>query len=374
MLLLEHDAKALLAWLGIPVPAGALVGPHDRMATEIPGPWVVKAQVPVGGRDKAGGIGLAATPEELRRQLDAILGMTIRGHVVTSCRVEQQVTGEEAYLSLSVDPAGAGVRVLLSPRGGVEIESLHAQGAVRSALAAPDWASVMEVFGELAGERRDTIMEAACRLTAAFFRFEATLLEINPLFLLPDGGWVAGDAKMILDGNALRRQVEVEGLALERRNAYPEAVLKLEHGFDYVEVDGGGHVGMVTTGAGLSMMLMDELTARGLRPFNFCDIRTGQMRGDPRRLVEVLTWIARGPGIRVVLASVFAGITHLGEFADLLVRAMRAVPELRAPVVARIIGNGFAEAERIIAAADLPIIVEPDLDRAIEAAARVVRG
>jgi succinyl-CoA synthetase beta subunit len=119
---------------------------------------------------------------------------------------------------------------------------------------------------------------------------------------------------------------------------------------------------------------MDELTARGLRPFNFCDIRTGQMRGDPRRLIDVLTWIARGPGIRVVLASVFAGITHLGEFAELLVQAMRAVPELRVPVVARIIGNGFADAERIIADAGLPIIVEPDLDRAIEAAARIVRG
>jgi succinyl-CoA synthetase beta subunit len=179
---------------------------------------------------------------------------------------------------------------------------------------------------------------------------------------------------MILDGNAMPRQPEIEAMARQRRDAYPETALKLDSGFDYVEIDAGGHIGMVTTGAGLSMMLMDELTARGLRPFNFCDIRTGQMRGDPRRLIEVLTWIARGPGIRVVLASVFAGITHLGEFSELLVQAMRAVPELRAPVVARIIGNGFADAERIIAGAGLPIVVEPDLDRAIDAAARIVRG
>lgn len=378
MLLLEHDAKTLLAWFGIPVPPGHLVGRHDPTGIEVPGPWVVKAQVPVGGRGKAGGVRTASTPDELRRQLDAVLGMTIKGHVVTSCRVEQQVAGEEAYLSLSVDPAGAGVRLLLAAQGGVEIESLHAQGGVRSALAAPDWASVRVAFCELAdelpAEQYEPMMEAARRLAAAFFRFEATLLEINPLFLLPDGGWIAGDAKMILDGNAMPRQVEIEELARERRDAYPEVVLKLEHGFDYVEIDAGGHVGMVTTGAGLSMMLMDELTTRGLRPFNFCDIRTGQMRGDPRRLIEVLTWIARGPGIRVVLASVFAGITHLGEFAELLVQAMRAVPEFRVPVVARIIGNGFADAERIIAAAGLPIIVEPDLDRAIDAAARIVRG
>jgi succinyl-CoA synthetase beta subunit len=150
MLLLEHDAKTLLAWFGIPVPPGHLVGRHDPTGIEVPGPWVVKAQVPVGGRGKAGGVRTASTPDELRRQLDAVLGMTIKGHVVTSCRVEQQVAGEEAYLSLSVDPAGAGVRLLLAGRGGVEIESLHAQGGVRSALAAPDWASERVEFCELA--------------------------------------------------------------------------------------------------------------------------------------------------------------------------------------------------------------------------------
>ncbi len=377
MLLLEHDAKTLLAKAGIPVPRGCLVRSRDD-TPDIPGPWVVKAQVPVGGRGKAGGIRTASTPDELRAQLDAILGMAIKGHRVAACRIERQVAGEEAYLSLSVDPAGAGVRVLLAARGGVEIEALHAQGAVGSALAAPDRESVAAAFRELAGqlpaERRAPMLDAASRLAEAFFRFEATLVEVNPLFLLADGGWIAGDAKMILDGNALPRQSAIEALARERADAYPETALKLEHGFDYVEIDAGGHIGMVTTGAGLSMMLLDELTARGLRPFNFCDIRTGQMRGDPRRLIEVLTWIARGPGIRVVLASVFAGITHLGEFSELLVQAMCAVPALRVPVVARIIGNGFADAERIVAGAGLPIVVEPDLDRAIDAAARIVRG
>src|SRR4051812_29414850 len=117
MLLLEHDAKALLARFGIPVPDGCLVGLRDDTPT-FPGPWVVKAQAPVGGRGKAGGIRAVSTPEDLQRQLDAILGMTIKGHLVASCRVERQVAGDEAYLSLSVDPAGAGIRLLLAARGG----------------------------------------------------------------------------------------------------------------------------------------------------------------------------------------------------------------------------------------------------------------
>jgi succinyl-CoA synthetase beta subunit len=377
MLLLEHDAKMLLARTGVPVPPGILVTrPGDPAG--IPGPWVVKAQVPTGGRGKAGGIRIATAPDQIGPHLGAIIGMTIRGHTVRACRIEQQVRGHEAYISLMTEPERAGIRLLLSARGGMEIETLHeGEGAVRSIVVAPDLPSVMSGLEQLAAEmpptHRAPLRGAARHLAPAFFRYEATLLEINPLFLLGDGAWMAGDAKMILDGNAIPRQPEIEALLRDRADAYPEVFLKLASGFDYAEIDCRGSIGLVSTGAGLSMMLIDELMARGLRPFNFCDIRTGQMRGDPRRLIEVLSWIGRGPNIRVVLVSVFAGVTHLGEFARLLVRAVRDTGTPRLPVIARLIGNGFGEAQEIIAASDLPILVEPDLDRALDAVAKLAR-
>lgn len=365
MLLLEHDAKTLLAAAGIPVPAGILA---DRADAPIPltGPLIVKAQIPVGGRGKAGGTRTAATHDEANAHLAALLGTTIKNHPVRECRIEQQVNGAEAYLSLAVDPASAGIRVLASTMGGVEIETLH-RASVQSTLANPDRNGVVTASTTLA--LPPIMRDAITRLADAFFRYEATLLEINPLFLTHTG-WIAGDAKMILDADAAPRVPAIAELIRNRAAAYPEAYLKLTEGFDFAIIDQAGRVGMVTTGAGLSMMLIDELTARGLAPFNFCDIRTGQLRGDPRRLIDVLRRIANGPGVRVVLVSVFAGITDLGEFATLLVAAMRAVPELQAPVIARIIGNGFERACHIIAQADLPITVEPDLDRALAAVAR----
>ncbi len=367
MLLLEHDAKVLLAVAGIPVPAGVLA---DRADAPIPlaGPLVVKAQIPIGGRGKAGGIRAAVTQEQAQAHLAALLGTTLKSHLIRECRIEQRVNGTEAYLSLAVDPETASIRVLASATGGVDIEALHrSSGAVRSALAAPDRHGVITAFATLA--LPPIMREAAARLADAFFRYEATLLEINPLFLT-DTGWIAGDAKMILDADAAPRVPAIAKLIRERAAAYPEAYLKLTEGFDFAVIDQAGRVGMVTTGAGLSMMLTDELTARGLAPFNFCDIRTGQLRGDPRRLIDVLRRIASGKRIGVVLVSVFAGITDLGEFATLLVAALRAVPELRTPVIARIIGNGFDQACRVIAEADLPITVEPDLDNALAAVAR----
>ena len=105
---------------------------------------------------------------------------------------------------------------------------------------------------------------------------------------------------------------------------------------------------MVTTGAGLSMMLIDELTARGAKPLNFCDIRTGQMRGSPARLIRVLEWITARPSLKAVLVNIFAGITDLGEFAGLLAAAMQASPGLQVPVVARLVGRNAAEAKRIL--------------------------
>ena len=382
MLLLEHDGKELLAAHGIAVAAGVLVSSLSGLDASLlpPGPWVVKAQVPTGGRGKAGGIRMADTVTEVETRLQALLGSTLKGHPVRGCRVEQRVIGgTEAYVSLSVDAQSGGVQLLMSAAGGVEIEALANQaGAILSAVAAPDLASLQAVGRELIAKlpqvQQKPMGEAVERLAAAFMATEALLVEVNPLFLQPDGSWLAGDAKVILDDNAFERQPALVAMAHARKDAYPETEFKLTEDFDYIDLDTDGEVGMVTTGAGLSMMLVDELAERGLRAFNFVDMRTGQMKGDPHRLVLVLERMREGPNIKVLLINVFAGITHLGEFSRLLVRALDQVPALKnIPIVARLLGNGLEEAHQVLLDAKTPVYLETDLEEALARVAELVK-
>lgn len=367
MYLLEHDAKTLLAENGVPVPQGVLTHSAAELPPLPPGPWVVKAQVPAGGRGKAGGIRSASSPDAARGALSYITGLQIGGRAVRECRIEQAVSGaQEAYLGIMLDPQNAGVRVLLAPRGGMDIEAMAAEpGLLRTALCAPDEGSLAAQVQALA---RDiprpigTALQTACSVLArAFFRYECSLLEINPLFVMADGTWIAGDAKMITDDDALPRQKLVSALLERRAHAYPEAHLKLHYGCDYVVVDPEGEIGLLTTGAGLSMMLIDELRQAGLRPYNFLDVRTGGLRGDPARLVHVLSWIAQGKNVKVVLVNIFAGITDLGEFSRLLLTALRAVPQLKAPLVARLVGNGIDAARPLLAEAKIPVVTKLDV-------------
>lgn len=374
MYLLEHDAKTLLAARGIPVPAGALVTPDTCLLPgELPpGPWIVKAQVAAGGRGKAGLVRKVETVGDVEAAAADMFGVEHRGRRVAACRVEQCVpfTGE-LYTAFLIDPESGGVRVLASAAGGVDIEEAGA-GGLLSEVAAPDAAALQSAVTRIAARLPDpaaaAIRSAGPMLADAFLAHEAMLLEINPLFLRADGTWIAGDAKMVLDGNAIERQPAVVDLLKARGRAYPETHLKWEHGCDYVVVDPEGDIGLLTTGAGLSMMLIDELRGAGMRPYNFLDVRTGGLRGDPARLVHVLRWIAEGRNVRVILVNVFAGITHLGEFSRLLLEAIRRVPELRVPVVTRLVGNGLDDARAVLGAAG--IAVEPDLGKAIA----LVRG
>ena len=264
-------------------------------------------------------------------------------------------------------PESGGVRVLASARGGVDVES---SGAVRSKIVAPEPGALAHAVRDLVAAIpvpigvRDTLEAAGSSLGEIFLSNDALLLEINPLFVLADGSWLAGDAKMVVDDNALSRQPLVSRLLEARSHAYVEAHLKWKYGFDYVVVDPDGELGLLTTGAGLSMMLIDELRASGIRPYNFLDVRTGGLRGDPTRLVQVLTWIAQGRNVKCVLVNVFAGITNLGEFSRLLVEALAQAPELKVPIVTRLVGNALDDARKVLG--DAGIAVEPDLNAALE--------
>ncbi len=280
---------------------------------------------------------------------------------------------EETYLSFTLDPVSASVRVMLAARGGVEIEALAATpGALKSALAAPESAALNAAIDELtrglAPHLERALNGAGRELARVFLAAELSLLEINPLFVRPDGTWIAGDAKVVTDDDAMFRQPPLRALLDRRMSAYPEAHRKQHYGCDYVVVDPEGEIGLLTTGAGLSMMLIDELRASGLKPYNFLDVRTGGLRGDPTRLVNVLNWIAEGPRVRVLFVNIFAGITDLGEFSRLLVEAFARAPALKIPIVARLVGTNLEAARDYLAARNIPVC--SDLGAAVE----LVRG
>src|SRR5579862_5966169 len=242
MMLLECDAKALLAARGIHVPRGVLVRSAGELPTDLGFPVMVKAQVPVGGRGKAGGVARAADAAELAQAIARITAATIKGHRVRECLVEEMVTGHECFIGLALDASRADVNVLISAHGGVEVEA--AADRMLSAHAAFDRAAVTETALGLARQApavaRAALTEAAPRLADAFFALEAMLVEINPLFVRPDGSWVAGDAKIVVDENALARQGELAALVRDRAAAYPEAAGKLESGFDFAILDSEG--------------------------------------------------------------------------------------------------------------------------------------
>jgi len=366
MYLLEHDGKTLLARHGIPLPAGCL---HTAaLKPELPpGPWVVKAQITAGGRGKAGLIKTAGSAAEVAARSAEILGQSAKGRSVRALRIEQQVQGAtEAYLSMMLDPAAAGVRIIMAASGGMDIEALP-RDALKTATAAPEAAALAAAAEGLAagipGATGRALAEAGRAMAQAFIAEEALLIEINPLFARADGSWLAGDAKFVTDDAALPRQPAQRALLADVGGAYGETVLKDAHGCDYVVVDPEGEIALLTTGAGLSMMLIDEMRSAGLKPYNFLDIRTGGLRGETRRLINVLNWMRQGPNVKVLLINIFAGITELGEFSRLLVSALKDVPEFRVPVVARLVGNGMETARGVLAEAG--ITLHSDLDAAL---------
>ncbi|MEI6838036.1 MAG: hypothetical protein WCK56_09585, partial [Alcaligenaceae bacterium] len=163
-------------------------------------------------------------------------------------------------------------------------------------------------------------------------------------------------------------------LLKERGHAYPEASLKIDHGFDFVRLDEDGDVGMLTTGAGLSMQLVDELTRRGCKPFNFVDIRTGQFRGEPTRLIQVLRWIGEGKNVKVILMNFFAGVTDLAELSRLILIALEQTQDIKIPIVIRLIGNGLEAAIQTLTNANASLVVETDLEKAVDQVVALARG
>jgi succinyl-CoA synthetase beta subunit len=352
--LFEYQGKQLLARQGIPTPSGevAETPAQARAAAErIGGRVVVKAQVQVGGRGKAGGIKLADTPDEAETNAEAILGMDIKGHTVHRVWIEEASDiAKEYYASVTFDRGAKKPLVMLSAKGGVDIEEVAETDP--DALARlhvdpligfqPHQARWLAYHAGIDAEAIRGVTDILGKLYAGFIELDATLLEINPLILSGDGQVRALDAKVSIDGNALYRHPDMADLA-ESVTTDPQELLAHQKGVTYVKLD--GDVGILGNGAGLVMSTLDVVALAGGRPANFLDAGGGSKAEDVVTALEVLL---SDDKVKALLVNIFGGITRCDEVAEGLLTALDRIGATL-PIVVRLDGTNEEEGRAIIA-------------------------
>jgi succinyl-CoA synthetase beta subunit len=356
--LLEYQGKQLFARRDIPVPAGRHATSVDEAvdaADDIGYPCVIKAQVKIGGRGKAGGIKVAQDRDEARVHAQAILGMDIRGFTVHELWIEEASQIEaELYASVILDRSAKKPLVMLSTKGGMDIEAVAEED--------PDALATLHVdpllgFQDFHGRRlafeagvdADLVRPIGAflrRLYDVFVAEEATLVEVNPLIVTPERGVRALDAKVTLDDNALFRHPANSELR-DPSAEDPQERMAKERGLTYVKLD--GDIGILGNGAGLVMSTLDVVAQYGGEPANFLDAGGGSKAEAITQAVEV---ILSNEKVKAVLFNIFGGITRCDEVANGLIEAFRQI-EPEVPFVVRLDGTNDVEGRRILAEADL---------------------
>jgi succinyl-CoA synthetase beta subunit len=374
--LYEYQGKQLFARAGIPVSDGrvATTAEEARAAAEdLGGQVVVKAQVLVGGRGKAGGIKLADTPAEAEGHAEAILGMDIRGHVVRRLWIERASDiAKEYYLSVTFDRGEKKPLFLLTTEGGVDIEEVAERSPdalarlhVDPLLGLQPWHARWLIFTAGIDDPGEQKQVAAIveKLYSAFVDFDAMLCEINPLIVTPDGEVKALDSKFTVDDNALYRHPDVAEMR-DVEAADPRERLAREKDVTYVKLD--GEIGILGNGAGLVMATLDVIDQVGGRPANFCDLGGG---GDAQGVVDALEVITSDDQVQAILFNIFGGITRCDEVARGILTALGQM-EIRHPIVVRLDGTNAEEGRRLLAE-DAPANVHVE-ETMLSAAEKVV--
>ena len=352
MKLLEYQAKEVLASLGIAIPPGVVARNPDEAAAAFArlGPVAVKAQVPVGGRGKAGGIKLAGSADEARRAAQQIIGMDIKGFKVPLVYCEAALEIErEIYLGFTVDRDARANILMLSAKGGMDIEQVAEESPDSIARLYPNpWRGPLNFeLAQLAydaelGDLSRPLISIIAKLYRAIPDYDALTAEINPLVVTKTGDVVAGDAKLEIDDNAAWRHKDLEeryGAVLE---GDPYEVEAKKRGLTYVSLD--GDIGIIGNGAGLCMGTLDLVQRAGGRPANFCDIGGGAKA----EVVEnALAVILMNPKVKGVVINVFGGITRGDEVAKGVVTA-RDNLKMKLPLVVRLSGTREEEGREIL--------------------------
>ncbi len=353
MKFLEYQVKERFKTAGITVPEGRLARTPDEAtrAAGLLGPIAIKAQVPVGGRGKAGGIKLARTPAEARAMAQDVLGMTIKGYKVQEVWCETLVEiARELYLGLTLDRDQRLVVLILSAQGGMEIEDVAAQHPEAIARLHPDpWRGPQPyeirelIFGAGLGALQAALLPLVMKLYSLARTLDAITVEINPLAVTRDGGLVAADGKLEVDDNAIFRHKDLVG-AEEAGEDPLEAEAKRRH-LTYVRLD--GTIGVIGNGAGLVMNTLDLVQQQGGRAANFLDIGGGAKADVVHNALELL---AMDPRVKGILINIFGGITRGDEVAKGIIEARRDLG-LKLPLVVRMTGTREAEGRKLLEAA-----------------------
>ena len=373
----EYQAKEIFAGFGIPVPGGKVAATAEEAAAiagEIGKKVVIKAQVHVGGRGKAGGIKFAASPEEAKQVAAEILSMEIKGLPVRRVLVGECLdVAEEYYLGVIVDRKSQKPVIMVSSAGGVDIEEVaretpekihkHVVDPSRGLLPyeARNLAFKIVPDGKLAMKTAGVLT----KLYNAFVGVDASLAEINPFVRTPDDEMIALDAKINIDDNALTRRPKIAELRdLGAENPY-EAKAR-EKGLSYVKLDGS--IGCIVNGAGLAMATMDMVKHYGAEPANFLDIGGSS---NPEKVTTAMEIVLSDQNVKAILFNIFGGITRCDDVANGIAQALGNM-DVKVPVVVRLTGTNEDEAREILKKVDL--VPVNTMDEGVKEAIRMSKG
>ena len=367
--LYEYQARDLFEKHNVPVLQGAVATTADQAhdaAAKMGGKVVVKAQVKVGGRGKAGGVKLAVDANDAKEKAGAILGMDIKGHTVHKVMIAQAAPiVDEYYVSILLDRSNRTFLVMASVAGGMDIEEVAHTAPEKlakvpvSAVDGISLAKAKEIVtqAQFPADVSEQVADVLVKLWETFQSEDATLVEVNPLVKTEDGRVVALDGKITLDENADFRQPDHEALVDHDTANALEAAAK-EKGLNYVKLD-NGQVGIIGNGAGLVMSTLDVVAYAGekfggMRPANFLDIGGG---ASAQVMADGLSIILGDSDVKSVLVNVFGGITACDAVANGIVQALELLgSKATKPIVVRLDGNNVIEGRAILSAANHPLV------------------
>ena len=370
--LFEYQARDLFEANGVPVLKGAVASTPEEAkaaAAAMGGRVVVKAQVKIGGRGKAGGVKLAENSEDAFAKAQAILGMDIKGHRVNKVMIAQAAPIEsEYYLALLLDRAARSFLVMASVSGGMDIEEVAHKTPEKlarvhvDANSGIDQSLALEIVskGGFPEEVKSDVAKVLVTLWKTFKDCDATLVEVNPLVKTSDGRIIALDGKVTLDDNAAFRHPDHEAL-IDHASTNPLEALAKEKDLNYVKLD--GEVGIIGNGAGLVMSTLDVVAYAGekfggVKPANFLDIGGG---ASAQVMADGLSIILGDPAVKSVFVNVFGGITACDAVANGIVQALSMLGDKATkPIVVRLDGNSVVEGRRILNEASHPLVQQLD--------------
>ena len=376
MKLFEHEAKMIFAKYGIPTPRGGLADSAAQareIATKINAPVVVKAQVLVAGRGKAGGVLFAESPDEAEKAAEKLLSMKIKDVSVRRVWVEEKVSSrKELYFSVTVDRANRCYVAVASSAGGIDIEEVAANSPEKIVRVFID-----PVYGFGAYHARKVAKKLAYNgdqmldLASIFLKhyqmameLDVEMAEINPLMETIDGKFVAADTRLIIDDNALYRHPEFQKRSLEEAELTPQELKAQKSKLTYVKLD--GDIGVIGNGAGLVMATLDVVQLYGGSPADFLDVGGG---ASAEMMAKALVIVFSDPRVKVVFINVLGGITRCDEVANGILEVRKRVGFAK-PLVIRLVGTNVEEGRRILAEAGIHVLgsMEEAAKKAVEMA------